>query len=150
LQLRSSGIELPEGPYDVPESKIFHVGSGCAVGCEKRSHDEECDTEHRAQAIESHYLQVKLEQIKEMALTFGITDVLNQAFVLDIDLDYFGSDRSIAPRDPAVFYNLIRRSVAITIATEPRFVRLERLPGETITAETLLPQLKQHIARAQV
>ena len=45
-------------------------------------------------------------------------------FVLDIDLDYFKTLRSVAPEDPGVFYELIRRAQAITISRETDWVRL--------------------------
>jgi hypothetical protein len=148
LRLSLSGVDFNDGDYEAPESKIFEVGSGCAVGCEKSPHDDDCHVEHRAQAIESDYLRMKLEQIGRMSRAFGIEDVLQHPFILDIDLDYFGSARSMAPSDTTVFYDLIRRAVAITIATEPTYVSQERLSGETISAEALQPQLREHITRA--
>lgn len=58
-----------------------------------------------------------------MAVPTGIQSIGDTPFVLDIDLDYFRSIKSLSPEDTTTFYCLIRDSVAITIATEPNFVK---------------------------
>jgi integrase len=43
-------------------------------------------------------------------------------FILDIDLDYFNTAKSITPDHRSVFYDLIRRCIGITIAMESYYV----------------------------
>lgn len=137
-----------DAPFDLPPDRIFHVPSECAVDCPATTHTDACYVEHSAQAIENDYLARKFVHIAEMSAVFGIANVLDHPFILDIDLDYFHSARSIEPKNPSLFYELIRRAIAVTIATEPDFVGYERLSGETITAELLLARLRQHIVAA--
>lgn len=53
-------------------------------------------------------------------------------FILDIDLDYLLTARAAAPRDPSRLLALVARADLITIALESDWLRLLRLPGETI------------------
>jgi len=57
-----------------------------------------------------------------MAASAEIEDIKSIPYVLDIDLDYFRTIKSLTPDDPSAFHDLIRRAVAITIATEPDYV----------------------------
>ncbi len=41
-----------------------------------------------------------------------------ETYILDIELEYFRSEKAIDPADPATFYRLLRNAVAVTIATE--------------------------------
>ena len=61
--------------------------------------------------------------------------------ILDIDLDYFATARSVRPDDSAEFAALARRSALITLSLESDWVRLLRLDGETITGESLLREM---------
>jgi hypothetical protein len=145
------GDAPPTGPftYTMPDNRIFILPKGCATGCPREPHTEECIRPHFDQAIETPYLQEKLQQIRPMAEAAGIKELLDHPFILDIDLDYFHTAKAMQPDDPSLFHALIRRSVALTIAEEPTCVLLERLQGEAITSETLLPQLLRHIELAQ-
>jgi hypothetical protein len=139
--------EMPSPPYTYapPEDKIFVVGSGCAVGCNKIPHDDDCVRPHYDQAIEATYLSEKLTTIHEMSHAIGVDQILEQIYVLDIDLDYFHSMKSLNPADPSTFCQIVQRAEAITIATEPRFVRSLALPSEDLDSTIVLSALLQHI-----
>jgi hypothetical protein len=83
-----------------------------------------------------------------MSATVGIDDITNQPFILDVDLDYFHTEKSIEPNDPTVFYELIKKAYVITVATEPKFIGYEKLRGENITADSLLKRLLKHFEKA--
>lgn len=140
----------PQRPYtyDVPSNRIFEVDDGCAVGCVKTIHDDDCTRPHADQAIETCYLTEKLSIIHEMSQAIGIHDIWGHPYILDIDLDYFMTAKSIHPADPTLFYRLLESSIAVTIATEPSYVSLCRLRGEKITAKSLLRDLFDHITHA--
>ncbi len=70
-------------------------------------------------------------------------------YICDIDLDFFRSARAIAPKDPSVFHHLLKHAALITIARESVCVEQGRLPGESITADSLLLALEAHIAAAR-
>lgn len=134
--------------YDIPGNRVFEIRSGCYVGCEKICHDDECIRLHSDQAIETCYLKEKMAIINEFCDSVGLKEIIEQEFILDIDLDYFRTARAIEPADSAEFYKLIRQAVAITIAIEPACVEARKLSGEDITADYLLSRLEHHIAEA--
>ncbi|WP_321942720.1 peptide arginase family protein [Burkholderia cenocepacia] len=127
---------------------LYEAGSMCAVGCAKASHDDACTSVRSAQVLESVYLDRELNVLSTMAGDDGVPAPEAEPYVLDIDLDYFHSERSIAPDDPATFYRLVRNAIAVTIATEPEYVEDCRDDGSDVTGESLLERMKQHIAAA--
>lgn len=135
--------------YDVPESKMFVVGASEGFEYDKDSGDAD-EKQHFDLAIESPYLDKKLQIINEMYSSVGIKNVLEQDYILDIDLDYFKTRNSIEPRDKKTFYNLIKSAHAVTIAMEPYFVNVEKYPGEKIAPDFLLEALLRHIHSALV
>jgi hypothetical protein len=130
------------------ECRIVEIGSSCYTGCSPTRHNEDCTRPHRDQAIETIYLQEKVDEISELSNDMNIPDPLKGPYILDIDLDYFSTERAIAPSDPSLFYQLIANAQSITIATEPECVKRGRLEGEAITSEFLLEELKAHIRLA--
>jgi len=61
-------------------------------------------------------------------------------YILDIDLDYFNTFASVAPKDASVLRELARGAGLVTIATEPAHVQACRL-DEALTDEFLLARL---------
>jgi hypothetical protein len=114
----------------------------------KTSHDDECTSRRSAQVLESVYLDQKLKALDTMAAQDGVPPVEAEPYVLDIDLDYFHSERAIEPDDPTTFYRLVRNAVAVTIATEPEYVKNGRDKGSNVTGESLLKRMKQHLTTA--
>ncbi len=45
-----------------------------------------------------------------------------EPFILDIDLDYFNTFKSIQPKDSTSFKELVRKAKLVTVATEPEYV----------------------------
>lgn len=148
--IQTGNRKLPKRPftYDIPRNKVFEVSCGCHVGCDKSQHDDECDRLLCDQAIESSYLSDRMAIIDEMLKSIGLAALLESDFILDIDLDYFRTADSVEPKDTSAFYNLIRRAVGVTIATEPSFVEICKLPGADITADSLLAKMQHHLAKA--
>ena len=70
----------------------------------------------------------------------------NKKYILDIDLDYFSSEKSLSPVSTKIFYNLIRNADLITIAKEPLFV--DMYSQGTLTADEVLSKLIEHIKLA--
>lgn len=127
---------------------IYLTSSICAIGCEKVPHDDDCVPAHSGQVLESVYLDYELGELNAMAQKDSIPAVESEPYVLDIDLDYFHSEKAIEPDDPATFYRLVRNAVAVTIATEPDYVKYCRDEGSKVTGESLLASMKRHIETA--
>ncbi|WP_343668596.1 UPF0489 family protein [Paraburkholderia heleia] len=124
---------------------IYLTSSLCAIGCEKMPHDDDCVPVHSGQVLESVYLDHELGELNAMAQRDGVPPVEAEPYILDIDLDYFHSEKAIEPDDPATFYRLVQNAVAVTIATEPDYVKDCRIEGSKVTGKSLLARLKQHI-----
>lgn len=144
---RAFVVNLSNETYSEP-NMLYEAGSMCAIGCMKTSHDDACTSVHSAQVLESVYLDRELNALNAMAAQDGVPAVEAEPYVLDIDLDYFHSERAIEPGDPGTFYRLVRNAVAVTIATEPEYVEECRNKGSNVTGESLLERMKQHIAAA--
>ena len=141
-------MSYPQPPYSyiIPKNKIFITPSPyCDSTCVKKTHDEECDKKNADKAIESYNLSRCFSYINQMSITSGIGCLKNTPFILDIDLDYFNTEKSIHPDDISFFYNLIRNSIGITIAKESVCVNMLKKEGENINSDLLLESLLEHI-----
>ncbi|NLP65081.1 UPF0489 family protein [Paraburkholderia sacchari] len=127
---------------------IYESGALCAIDCDKRPHDDACMITHAAQVLESAYLDHELAMLNGMAQADRLPDTETAPYVLDIDLDYFHSEKSINPENPETFHRLVRNAVAVTIATEPDYVTELRCEGSDVTSASLLERMKQHIEAA--
>ena len=65
-----------------------------------------------------------------------------------MDLDYFQTDKSIEPSDTTTFYELIKAARAITVATEPYWVRRRWLDETSASSDNLLEKLMRHFRAA--
>lgn len=145
----SRGFVVNHSDSDYSDPGILYVTSSiCAVGCEKLPHDDACRPVRSGQVLESVYLDHELGELNAMAAAEGLEFNEEEPYVLDIDLDYFHSEKAIEPDDPATFYRLVRNAVAVTIATEPEYVKLCRDEGSSVSGESLLQRMKQHLQAA--
>jgi hypothetical protein len=140
IRIAIEGKETPPYPerpytYSVPENKIFEIDEN------EGKLEEDSEKDHFDRAIESSYLDKKIAVAEEMAKSIGITDILASKFILDIDLDYFLTKKSISPDDVKTFYRIVKAAAAITIAKEPTFVESLKYPGEDISSDFLLHRL---------
>lgn len=110
-------------------------------------HDDE-QRGYKDAVIESRFLSERLTYIDDICRTGGTARLFDDPFILDIDLDYFNTQKSIAPDETSVFYELIRHAVAITIARESGCVQSCQIEGEGLTSEYLEQALKLHIQNA--
>lgn len=131
-----------------PESDIYEIGATCAIGCQRAPHNDECNIPHYNQAIESIFLDDKLKTICEMYPEYIKGKLFNKEYILDIDLDYFHTCKSVQPENTETFYELIRNSKIITIALEPFFVKEWKQYDESINCEFLKQKLLEHIKNA--
>ena len=71
---------------------------------------------------------------------FGSLDEYG-SFILDIDCDYFLTARALQVQDDGYFCEMVRKACQITLSLESDWVRILRLPGEILDAETVKTQL---------
>lgn len=121
----SFSIQLSDqGGYVEPnEDGIYVVSYKCAIGCQKKIYDDECKIHHALEIIEAPYLDDQLQRIGEITKSLGLPNIESLPYILDIDLDAFHSIKAVNPDDASTFHRLIRGALAITIATEPKWVK---------------------------
>ncbi|PEP91607.1 hypothetical protein CN582_27040 [Bacillus wiedmannii] len=143
-------VQAPEG-YPESENSIYILDKKCWIGDQAKHpapHNDDCTKPHYDQAIESIYLEDKLNTINEMIPGLIENNQFTQDYILDIDLDYFHTIKSIQPENCDTIYNLIRNAKIITIATEPICVENLKYGNEQINSELLLDALLNHIEQA--
>ncbi|MEE3950087.1 UPF0489 family protein [Bacillus wiedmannii] len=143
-------VQAPEG-YPESENSIYILDKKCWIGDQAEHpapHNDDCTKPHYDQAIESIYLEDKLNTINEMIPGLIENNQFTQDYILDIDLDYFHTLKSIQPDNYDIFYNLIRNAKIITIATEPICVENLKYENEVINSDSLLTALLNHIQDA--
>ena len=135
--MRRAKASPPPPPYtfEEPANHIFNINTG-GTGVKGAN-----------RIIEADFLRNRLDIASAMAKSAGIDNLPESPFILDIDLDYFTTKKSICPADASVFYSLIRQAQFITIAKEPAFVTRHRLDND-LDAEYLLQELLRHIEQA--
>jgi hypothetical protein len=146
---RAFVINLSSETHADATGHVYATCSGCAsTACPKVIHDDQCERSRADQVLESIHLNHEIGVLDAMARANGEPGVVADPYILDIDLDYFHTQKGIAPTDTATFYQLVQNALAITIATEPACVRSLRLPGSTITGKSLLENMRQQIEAA--
>lgn len=131
-----------------PDEGVYVAGSICAIGCVATSHTDACTAKHAEQVLETIYLDHALNDLDSLAQGDDLPAVEDGPYILDIDLDFFRSEKAIAPDDTKTFYRLVRNAIAVTIATEPEYVEECRLTGSTVTSDLLLERMRRHIEAA--
>ncbi|MGN4421090.1 UPF0489 family protein [Bacillus cereus group sp. MYBK249-1] len=143
-------VQASEG-YPESTNSMYILDKKCWIG-DHAEHphpcNDSCTKPHYDQAIESIYLEDKLNTISEMVPDLIQENHFTQEYILDIDLDYFHTLKSIHPEDYEIFHNLIRNAKIITIALESRCVEEGKYRNENIDSDSLLTALLSHIEAA--
>ena len=134
--------------YAPAENGIYVISHECAIGCKKKTHDDQCVIDHAQQIIESPYLDDQLARGARIAECLGMMAVDAEPYILDIDLDVFHSRKATAPDDPSTLHRLVRGALAITIATEPECVEDLWHGDDPMESKELLDAVLLHIRQA--
>ena len=133
--------------YRVPDNRIFVASSKRTFDWRECEGADAIERRHFDLALEDSHLSAKLAVLEHMAQSSQVPWIDKVPYVLDIDLDYFHTAKSIDPVNYRVFSSLIRGASFITIAKETRCVETLRVKGEKITSDFLLERLLQHIEK---
>lgn len=136
--------------YEVPKNRIFIASDAYTFDQHECVDGDAAIVRHRDRAIEDAHISIRLGDLRQMSHTSGLPWFEHNPYVLDIDLDYFNTWKSINPDYCSVFYQLIRNSSGITIAKESDCVEMLRRECEEITSDYLLARMRQHIVNAFV
>lgn len=94
---------------------IRYLPNICRHGCEKQPHDNACLREHSDLAIDDAHLTPLFADCADLTAALASSTPM----ILDIDLDYFRTRKSMFPVSAATFLSLVSRSACVTVATEP-------------------------------
>jgi hypothetical protein len=72
--------------------------------------------------LETDFLARRLQAFDAILAALDEPLLRDAPFILDIDLDYFNTLRSVRPQAPELIRALAREAVLVTVATEPEFV----------------------------
>ncbi|MDC7234781.1 MAG: hypothetical protein PQJ58_16225 [Spirochaetales bacterium] len=121
---------------------IMEYSMPCIPGCSRDSHDQDCFRRYRDACIDDSVL----------SMAVGMAESLNpgffDAFILDIDCDYFNTEESLHPSSSEVFKSLIRKAALVTIALEPECVKICRMEGCQLESRQIADELKIIIGNA--
>lgn len=126
---------LPPYTYREPGNGIFIINTG-GSGIKSAN-----------RILESDFMLNKFAAAAPMAAVAGISSLQEHPFILDIDLDYFTTGKSIQPDDASFFHTLVKKAQFVTIAKEPDFVIRHRLEND-LNSDYLLDELLRHIGQA--
>lgn len=91
--------------------------------------------------LEDCFLKEKMVTLSRMCPNiFDKKGLIKYKYILDIDLDYFHTMKSINPKSNDIFSSLVKGATAITIAKESACVKYVRT-DERVTSEVLLKRL---------
>jgi hypothetical protein len=149
-KFRSDIPALPPRPHHfaIPEGRCFILPHQCRIGCTEIPHNDDCNYAVSNEVLEAPYLHRELDLAQEIATSIGIPDLLAEPYILDLDLDFFHTHKSLSPDDPSVFHSLIRGALAITIATEPDWTAECWLDPQPPPIEEMLQSLYGHVGEA--
>jgi len=131
IELMMNKIALPTKnlTYPISSNGIYVVG---------------CSDIDENMVLDSKFINKKIKVIDNM----NRSRFFESSFILDIDLDYFHTVASVNNGDLETFYELINKSVLITIAKESPFVDVYNSKDNEINSDILLDNILKHIANA--
>lgn len=94
------------------------------------------------QVLETQFLDEAITSFDEILTQAQEPPLTTEPYILDIDLDYFNTFKSIAPESPDTFRELASNASLITIATEPEYVQSCAVDSG-LTSEYLLKKLNE-------
>lgn len=115
--------------------KILQYSPLCVPECTRTIHDSHCNRLRADSSIENSFLEDAVAEAKKYNAAFF------DNYILDIDCDYFNTDRSLYPGKIDVFKSLIKESRFITIALEPECVKICRQKGHGVSSDIIVERL---------
>lgn len=129
-------------PYTYPVDKIY-------IPKTDMSDRIVSDVELYDMALEDEFLQDKFKVFSEMSPKQIDLNGFKDDYILDIDLDYFHTIKSIDPKESTLIKKIINNAEIITIAQEPICVDLVKLDKE-VNSKYLEEHLLNFIEKALI
>lgn len=106
-----------------------------------RTHKVACrNIDDCEKVIESSTLDDSINEFNKLLSSNNENSLLDEPYILDIDLDYFNTFNSIVPINLNTFKTMAQKAQLITIATEPEYVKSCAI-DTGLTSEYLLEKI---------
>ena len=135
-------VHIAEGNEIYRDQRLIEYSPPCIPGCSETVHDEECRTLRADSSLENIFLDEALRKAEIYYPSFF------DNYILDLDCDYFNTEKSLYPEEIGTFHKLVRESDFITIALEPECVKICRHDGCNMDSEMILARLIEIIKAA--
>jgi UPF0489 domain len=131
----NSNVYIADSPEKNEDQSIIEFSPLCIPVCNKEIHDNDCRNLRAESLIEDIFLKDAISQAESFKSSFF------ENYILDIDCDYFNTEKCLYPDNIEVFKKLIRNSRMVTIALEPECVKICRHKGCGLTSEIIMDRL---------
>ncbi len=135
-------VFMADSTEEYKGQRIIEYSPPCVPGCRKSVHDDECIRLRADCVIEDDFLADAVSKAESFDPSFF------KNYILDMDCDYFNTEKSLKPRNLQVFRKLIREASLITIALEAECVKICRLDDGSMDSDRILDALTALIGEA--
>lgn len=115
--------------------RIIEYSPSCIPACPKETHDQECRILRADSCLEDSFLEDALTRAE------SFKDSFFNNYILDLDCDYFNTEKSLYPEKMEIFRRLILNASLITIALEPACVKICRHEDCSLISDDILARL---------
>jgi hypothetical protein len=95
-------VYIIDGRNNYRNQRILEYSPPCIPGCEKSIHDEKCRYMRADSSLEDFVLDTAIARAKNFKSSFF------ENYILDIDCDFFNTEKSLYPENFETFENKIR------------------------------------------
>ncbi len=127
-------VYIFDGPGQYDDHRLIEYNTPL-FDCSGSQTPQECRMAMADSAIEAEVLSHAVSSAQMLAPDFF------ENYILDIDCDYFNTEKSLTPGDNGTFRQLVRESEFITIALEPECVGICLLEGNDLDSDSILESL---------
>lgn len=135
-------VHIALGTEEFAGQRIIEYSPPCVPGCPESVHDDDCRRLLADASLEDTVLGDAVSTAESFDPFFF------DGYILDIDCDYFNTEKSLRPEGAGVFRRLVRNAALITIALEPECVRICRLEDSFLESGRILEGLIALIEKA--
>ncbi|MES2654934.1 MAG: UPF0489 family protein [Bacteroidota bacterium] len=136
-------FKLRQADQELKNQKIIVNYTPCFYQCPKMPHNDDCTIPRFNAVIETFHLEGLFRAFDR----YIERDEMLENFILDIDLDYFHTIKSINPDDITFLKYLISRAKGISIAKESAFIDTwKEAHDKELSVDYLLDRIKKIIS----
>ncbi|OQY32126.1 MAG: hypothetical protein B6241_11875 [Spirochaetaceae bacterium 4572_59] len=128
-------VHIVCGSDEYRGQRIIEYSPSCIPACPKETHDQECLKMRADSCLEDSFLEAAVAAAESVQGSFF------DHYILDIDCDYFNTEKSLYPESLEAFKKLIRNAELISIALEPECVKICRHEGCQLTSREISERL---------